>query len=96
MKQGPVSDREYGRQVNEAYLIAVDVLVSEHYPNADGDGVRAISELEWKLMCSAPKGPGRTPTIDAVARLARMADERQRINRMPEAELFGCFPGGAA
>lgn len=98
MKQGPVSDREYGRRVaeaSEAYRTAMDMTIAQRWPNADGAAIRSFTPTEWDLTGSfidLPRQEWRRPTIREVERLARMADERQRINRMPEDELFNVGP----
>ncbi|HEV2928634.1 MAG TPA: hypothetical protein VGW74_08075 [Propionibacteriaceae bacterium] len=96
----PASDAEYARQAAdavEAYLIAMDVAIGANYPNADGEGVRSFEPYVWELLGSVaqfPKGQDRrVPTISEVERLAAMADRRQAVARMSEADLFAPFAG---
>lgn len=94
---GPVTDQGYAvavedRQTRE--LIALADVLAEHYPHADGAGVRAIGVTGWELVASLAK-LDRLPSVTEIGRLAVMADARQATNAMSDAELFSGLGGVA-
>lgn len=79
-------------KVDASYLATVDVAVAEHFPHADGQGVRALEAHVWQLLCSLA-GVDRVPTIREVERLAGWADVRRAP--LSDESLFALFAKAA-